>query len=52
MPENLKIELQKLTQQPQRQDGSVDQLRDLHAFAVKLGLYDAADVIKTLVNKP
>lgn len=51
MPDNLKAELAKLTQQPQRQDGNIDQLRDLHAFAVKLGLYDAADLIKTMVNK-
>lgn len=42
MPENLKGELAKLTHLPQRQDGSTDQLRDLCAFANKLGLYDAA----------
>jgi hypothetical protein len=41
MPEHLKAELAKLTQQSQRQDGANDQLRDLHAFANKLGLYDA-----------
>jgi hypothetical protein len=51
MPENLKAELAKLTQQPQRQDGVNDQLRDLHAFANKLGLYDAADLIKSIVTK-
>lgn len=50
MPENLKTELAKITQQSQRQDGSTDQLRDLHAFAVRLGLYDAADLIKTMTS--
>ncbi|MDO9236195.1 MAG: hypothetical protein Q7U28_09220 [Aquabacterium sp.] len=51
MPENLKAELAKLTQQPQRQDATNDQLCDLHAFANKLGLYDAADLIKSIVTK-
>lgn len=51
MPENLKAELAKLSQQPQRQDGSTDQLRDLYAFANKLGLYDAADVIRNMTSK-
>lgn len=51
MPENLKTELAKLSQQPQRQDGTNDQLRDLHAFANKLGLYDAADLIKTIITR-
>jgi hypothetical protein len=49
MNENLKTELAKLTQQPQRQDSTNDQLRDLRDFANKLGLYDAADLIKTIV---
>jgi hypothetical protein len=31
---------------PQRQDGMLEQLKDLHAFANKLGFYDAADFIK------
>ena len=51
MQENLNLELAKLRQQPQRQDGNIDQLRDLHAFANRLGLYDAADLIKTIVTK-
>lgn len=37
MSPNLKTELEKLAHQPQRQDGTVDQLRDLCAFAVRLG---------------
>lgn len=49
MGEILKNELAKIAQQPQRQDSTVDQLKDLHAFAVRLGLYDAADLIRTLV---
>lgn len=51
MPENLKSALATLSQQPQRQDGSTEQLRDLLAFANRLGLYDAADVLKILLNK-
>lgn len=51
MPENLQAELDKLTQQQQRQDGALAQLKDLHAFANKLGLYDAADLIKTMTAK-
>ena len=41
LPENLKAELAKIAQQPQRQDGALEQLKDLHAFANRLGLYDA-----------
>ena len=51
MPENLQIELAKLSQQRQRQDGATEQLKDLHAFANKLGLYDAADLIRLLSAK-
>lgn len=31
--------------QPQRQDDVAEQLRDLSIIAVRLGMYDAADVI-------
>ena len=41
-----RTELTKLKDCPQRQDSTVDQLRDLHKFACKLGFYDAADFIK------
>ena len=51
MPGNLKNELAKIAQQPQRQDGATEQLRDLHAFANRLGLYDAADLIKKIVSR-
>lgn len=51
MPENLKAELAKLAQQPQRQDSALEQLKDLHAFANRLGLYDAADLIRSLTTK-
>ena len=51
MPDNLNAELAKLTQQPQRQDSTNEQLNDLRAFANKLGLYDAADLIRTIVSK-
>lgn len=51
MTENLKAELAKLAKQPQRQDSALEQLADLHAFANKLGLYDAADLIKSMATK-
>lgn len=50
LPANLQAELAKITQQPQRQDGAIDQLNDLRAFANKLGLYDAADLIRSIMN--
>lgn len=51
MPENLKAELETLSMQPQRQDGAMDQLRDPLAFAIKLGQYDAADLIRSMTTK-
>lgn len=50
MPENLRAELAKLSQQPQRQDAALTQLKDLQAFANRLGLYDAADLIRSLTT--
>ena len=50
MQANLKAELAKITQQPQRQDSELEQLRDLRGFANKLGLYDASDLIKRLTH--
>lgn len=44
----LESELSKVTQLRQRQDGVTDQLRDLRPFANRLGLYDAADLLRTL----
>lgn len=35
---------------PQRQDSTADQLVDLIMVANKLGMYDAADVIRSIVN--
>ena len=37
--------------QPQRQDGTLDQLRDLAEFARTLGMYDAQDVLKLMVTR-
>lgn len=47
MPENLKRILDSIEHQPQRQDSTNAQLSDLIAFANKLGLYDAADLLRT-----
>jgi hypothetical protein len=51
MPDHLKKLLEQIPQQPQRQDSATAQLADLHAFANRLGLYDAADVIKAMVGR-
>lgn len=48
MAPNLEELLKTIPQQPQRQDSSSDQLAELLLFANRLGLYDAADVIKNL----
>jgi len=50
MSEQLKAELAKIERQPQRQDSTVDQLRDLRNFANKLGMYDAADLIRNIIE--
>lgn len=41
-----------IPQLPQRQDSLHDQLADLQAVANRLGMYDAADVIRELLNEP
>lgn len=51
MPETLRLVLERIPQQPQRQDSGNAQLADLHAFANRLGLYDAADTIKTMLSR-
>lgn len=43
--------LRDIPQLPQRQDATNDQLRDLRAFANRLGMYDAADFIRTVVDR-
>lgn len=40
-----------IPEMPQRQDSSTDQLRDLVCVAQRLGLYDAADIIKNLLQR-
>lgn len=51
MNEELLAILQSIPAQPQRQDGTDDQLRDLVLFANKLGLYDAADAIRQILKE-
>lgn len=51
MKDNLKGLLATIPQQPQRQDSTTDQLADLVAFANKLGLYDAADYLRTVLGQ-
>lgn len=50
MQDRLKLLLEQIQQQPQRQDSTRAQLADLHAFANRLGLYDAADAIKMMID--
>ena len=47
----LQTELAKLQQLRQRQDGNIDQLRDLRPIANLLGMYDAADYIRQVVER-
>lgn len=43
--------IQHVPRQAQRQDATNDQLRDLRDIATWLGAYDAADVLRTLLEK-
>lgn len=43
--------LKSISQQPHRQDALADQLRELKVVANRLGMYDAADLIQTLVEE-
>tara|TARA_Y100000766_G_C18787440_1_gene546433 strand:+ start:408 stop:584 length:177 start_codon:yes stop_codon:yes gene_type:complete len=51
MKESTKEIIRKIPQQIQRQDSTEQQLKELHAVANRLGMYDAADVIKNLIKK-
>lgn len=51
MPQHLSKILAGIPQQPQRQDSNRNQLADLHTFANRLGLYDAADAIKGMTQR-
>jgi hypothetical protein len=45
-----KVELEKVKQCIQRQDGLQDQLNDLIFIANKFGFYDAADYLKAVIE--
>lgn len=51
MNSHLKDLIKQIPQQPQRQDSTDAQLADLHAVANRLGLYDAADIIKSILQR-
>jgi hypothetical protein len=51
MDEALNKVIAKIPQQTQRQYGTDEQLRLLQAAANKLGLYDAADTIRNLLER-
>lgn len=46
-----KEEIKKINPCNQRQDSTLDQLRDLHYIANLLGFYDAADFLKERIYK-
>lgn len=51
MYEKTKEIIRKIPQQVQRQDSTDEQLRDLYAVANRLGMYDAADVLRNILDK-
>lgn len=51
MQEDLKKVLESVPQLPQRQDGIDAQLQDLRVIANRLGMYDAADVLRSMVER-
>jgi hypothetical protein len=42
----------RMTNRPQRQDALFDQLRDLIVLANEHGMYDAADAVQRLIDRP
>lgn len=50
-PVELRPLLALIPQQRQRQDSTAAQLRDLRCFAVRLGYYDAADVLRGMLER-
>jgi outer membrane protein assembly factor BamD (BamD/ComL family) len=42
--------LKRITSFPQRQDSTHDQLADLRIVANRLGMYDAADVLRKIIE--
>jgi len=51
MPVHLKAVLDAIPQQPQRQDSANSQLQDLRSFAIRLGLYDADDILRIMLER-
>lgn len=51
LTQTLRNILRAIPQQAQRQDNASDQLRDLREFANRLGMYDAADLIRNIVER-
>ena len=51
MPAHLQAVFDAIPQQPQRQDSTNAQLQDLRDFANRLGLYDAADLLRIMLER-
>lgn len=51
MNSSLRKELSKLDQQPQRHDGVLDQMADLYSFAHRMGMFEAASLIRSMTDK-
>lgn len=48
---HVKLVTDKIPQQAQRQDALNDQLRDLRVVANRLGMYDAADFLRGVIER-
>jgi hypothetical protein len=51
MNDHLNDLMKQIPQQPQRQDSTDAQLANLHTLANRLGMYDAADIIKAILQR-
>lgn len=50
LTDNMQAQLDKIEAQPERQDGMQEQLKDLKAFAAKLGMLKAVEFLNTWGN--
>jgi hypothetical protein len=46
----MSVDLKQIPKLPQRQDATTDQLQDLRLVANRLGMYDAADYLRTVLD--
>lgn len=51
MNENVTKAIKAMPAFQQRQDSTMDQLRDLERVAVKMGMYDASDLLRGMLQR-